>query len=135
MTTNYNIVRSELQKKLAAGNASHADIPIAMEMARKLGGESARVLYAQLKRQADDNAEKFQAGAQQMVKTLEKAENGTESVAEMREVLRQVEQMTAGKDDADSQRLLSDTRKRYQVTRIMSDLPATEQDGEFGETE
>lgn len=56
--TNYNIVRSELTKKLAAGTATRDDISAAMQMARALGSESARVLYVQIKRQVEANEEK-----------------------------------------------------------------------------
>ncbi|MGE7687630.1 hypothetical protein ACQKMI_00305 [Lysinibacillus sp. NPDC097214] len=56
--TNYNIVRSELTKKLAEGTVNRDDISSAMQMACALGSESARVLYVQIKRQVEANEEK-----------------------------------------------------------------------------
>lgn len=53
--TNYNIVRLELTKKLAAGTVNRDDISTAMQMARVLGSERDRVLYAQIKRQVEAN--------------------------------------------------------------------------------
>ncbi len=55
---NYNIVRSELTEKLAARTVTRDDISAAMQMARALGSESARVLYVQIKRQVEANEER-----------------------------------------------------------------------------
>ena len=45
-------------EKLAEGTVAREDISAAMQMARALGSESARVLYVQIKRQVEANEEK-----------------------------------------------------------------------------
>lgn len=139
--TNYRIVQSELKQKLAAGAITNADLSLAAEMTRKLGSRMEdRILFANIKRQAEQNVQKesqFQHLAEQVVGNVEgkKADaDDAKTVAEMRTLLKQIEKSTAGRDDAQSRQLLEYTQKRYAITRILNDLPADEQEGEFNET-
>lgn len=138
--TNYRIVQSELKQKLAARSITSADLSIAAEMTRKLGSSiEDRVLFANIKRQAEENAQKesqFQQLAQKVVGDVEGKKGDADdahSVAEMRALLKQIEQSTGGRDDAQSRELLEYAQKRYAITRILNDLPADEQVGEFEE--
>lgn len=53
--TNYRVVESELKQKLQAGKVTREDMSKAVEVARALGSESARVMYAKIKRQVEAN--------------------------------------------------------------------------------
>lgn len=55
---NYRVIESELKQKLQAGKATREDMSKAIEVARALGSESSRVMYAQIKRQVEANEEK-----------------------------------------------------------------------------
>lgn len=51
--TNYRVVELELKKKLADGKVTREDISTAIEVARALGSDNTRVLYAKIKRQVE----------------------------------------------------------------------------------
>lgn len=136
--TNYRVIQHQLKKKLAAGTITSADIPLAAEIVRKLGSSASdRALYSNIKRQAEENTQKesqFKDLTKQVVADVSEKKSeleGTHSVAEMRALLKQVEQQAAGRDDASSREVLDFARKRYAITRILNDLPADEKEGEF----
>lgn len=121
-----HLFRMALKERVATGKVTADDLTQIATVAKKHGRNEDRALYARAKQVFGEQEETFQTGAKQILATLEKAENGTESVDEMRALLQKVEKMTQGKDDAQSQQMLTDTRKRYAITRILNDLPAEE---------
>lgn len=116
--TNYRVLESGLKQKLKDGTIQQQDVSIALQVASAIGSLSSRVLYANIKRAAQQSVEHTEK-VKEIVKVTE---NEGATSAEMETLLRQVEELTEGSDSDEARSLLDNARKLHAFSKTIEQL-------------